>query len=161
MNLERHRIVVGIDGSAGSTAALRQALVEAQLRHVDVEVVNCWQPPVMAVSSGFASPYLGPDDMSAGSQRVLDESMHAVAGTVEELAFVGLHVTPRPLEGPAGITLVTEAKGADLLVVGRRGHAGLAHLVLGSVSRYVVAHAPCPVLVVPELVTAPNEQRTP
>jgi nucleotide-binding universal stress UspA family protein len=54
------------------------------------------------------------------------------------------------LEGEPGSSLIREAKEAAMLVVGRRGHAGLSHLVLGSVSRYVTTHAPCPVVVVPE-----------
>jgi nucleotide-binding universal stress UspA family protein len=51
-------------------------------------------------------------------------------------------------EGPAGSVLVQAAEGADLLVVGSRGHGGFVGLLLGSVSQQCVTHAPCPVLVV-------------
>jgi nucleotide-binding universal stress UspA family protein len=53
------------------------------------------------------------------------------------------------VEGDAAEALVTEAKDALMLVVGRRGHGAVARVLLGSVGSYVVAHAPCPVVVVP------------
>ena len=52
------------------------------------------------------------------------------------------------VEGDADEGLVREAAGADLLVVGSRGRSGIASVLLGSVSRHVVSHAPCPVVVV-------------
>jgi nucleotide-binding universal stress UspA family protein len=57
-------------------------------------------------------------------------------------------VTGRLLEGAPGPTLVSESKGAALVVVGRRGRGGLTRLLLGSVSRHVADHAECPVVVV-------------
>ena len=50
-------------------------------------------------------------------------------------------------EGPAPRVLARHAEKADLLVVGTRGRSGLAGLVLGSVSQWLVARAACPVLV--------------
>ena len=52
------------------------------------------------------------------------------------------------LEGHPAQLLVTAAEGADLVVVGSRGHGGFVGMLLGSVSQHVAAHAPCPVLVV-------------
>jgi len=46
--------------------------------------------------------------------------------------------------------LVGTSVGADMLVVGKRGHGGFAGLVLGSVSQHCVQHAPCPVTVIPQ-----------
>jgi len=56
-------------------------------------------------------------------------------------------VRPRVVEGQAGPVLVEAAEGADLLVVGNRGHGGLAEALLGSVGQYCVRHASCPVVI--------------
>jgi len=58
-----------------------------------------------------------------------------------------VQVCPRVVEGQAGQVLVAAAEGADLLVVGSRGHGGLAEALLGSVGQYCVHHAPCPVVI--------------
>ncbi len=81
---------------------------------------------------------------------VLDDALAAVDAETGAARADGRDVVGRLLEGTPGPTLVTEAKGADVLVVGRTGHNGLARLVVGSVSRYVTNHATCPVVVIPE-----------
>jgi nucleotide-binding universal stress UspA family protein len=53
------------------------------------------------------------------------------------------------VEGHPAETLLHAATGAELLVVGSRGHGTFAGILLGSVSHYCVQHAPCPVVVVP------------
>ena len=58
------------------------------------------------------------------------------------------HLESKLLEGDAEDALVREAADAELLVVGSRGRSGLKSVLLGSVSRHVVSHAACPVVVV-------------
>jgi Universal stress protein family len=58
-----------------------------------------------------------------------------------------VEICPRVVKGQAGQVLVDAAEGADLLVVGGRGHGGLAGAVPGSVSRFCAHHAPCPVVI--------------
>lgn len=143
------RIVVGIDGSHGSAAALRWALEEARLRGVEVHAVMAWQQPAAIGASSGTTYSLGVDPSSA-TQLVLAavveaeiERLRATRG--EECSVV---ITCETLEGNAAATLIRAASGASLLVVGTRGHGGFVGAMLGSVSHHVVAHAQCPVVVV-------------
>jgi len=147
---ERQRVVVGVDGSVTGAAALRWAMDEAARRGADVEIVTCWHPSFVAETSGYGLGYLTPEEMSADARSVLDDALAAVDAETGAARADGRDVVGRLLEGTPGPTLVTEAKGADILVVGRTGHNGLARLVVGSVSRYATNHAACPVVVVPE-----------
>jgi nucleotide-binding universal stress UspA family protein len=136
------RIVVGIDGSQSSRQALNWAIQEAKAHGGRVEAVHAWQRPHPALyPMGVAAPDAGTFEQAA--TRTLDE----IVGSAD---VTGLE---QPIErivacgSPAG-TLLDAAKGADLLVVGSRGHGGFAGLLLGSVSQQCVHHAPCPVVVV-------------
>jgi nucleotide-binding universal stress UspA family protein len=150
MSGDRDRVVVGLDGSAESLAALRWAIAEARHRHADVDVITCWYPPLVAVASGYQIGFLEADEYSAGARYALDAALASVAADVEEAAADGRSVAGRLLEGAPGPTLVSESKDAAVIVVGRRGRGGLSRLLLGSVSRHVADHAECPVVVVPE-----------
>ena len=137
-------IVVGIDGSEGSLLALRWAAREARLRGARLRVLTAWH--TSAVSSipafGVGEPT---DEVLAELRRGLDQTLvdEGVGGDA------GPEVVAEVVAGhPAG-ALVEAADGADLIVVGARGHGGVAGLVLGSVSQHVVHHAPVPVVVVP------------
>jgi nucleotide-binding universal stress UspA family protein len=143
-------IVVGVDGSACSQDALRWALTEAGRRGADVDIVYCWSIPYLAMSSGYAVGFPSPEDVTAEGHAQIDKALAGCADEVAASKAAGVAVSTTVLEGEAGSSLVGEAKEAAMLVVGRRGHAGLSHLVLGSVSHYVSTHAHCPVVIVPE-----------
>jgi|SRR5512145_3367500 nucleotide-binding universal stress UspA family protein len=137
------RIVVGVDGSDESKEALRWALEEAELRDASLRVVYAWSDPYV-----FTPGYGLPEDFEFDALREkaverLDAVIAEVVGATNDAKIEGV-VT----EGPAGSALVRAAEGADLLVVGSRGHGGFVGLLLGSVSQQCVTHAPCPVLVV-------------
>jgi nucleotide-binding universal stress UspA family protein len=149
MSGDRERVVVGVDGSSASLAALRWAVSEAGHRHADVEVIACWYPPLVAEASGYQIGFLEPDELSARAREALDVALAEVAAGVDQAAAEGRSVTGRLLEGDPGQALVTESKDATVVVVGRRGRGGLSRLLLGSVSRYVADHAECPVVVAP------------
>lgn len=137
-------IVVGVDGSEGSLAALRFAFEEAKLRGSDVKAVNAWHIPPAVYEANWAPAAVDLDDFRRLAQESLEQSL-AEAGA----AVAGVTVTPVLVEGQAADVLCEEAEEAELLVVGSRGRGGFAELLLGSVSHQCVLHAPCPVVVIP------------
>ena len=134
------RVVVGVDGSRDAASALRRAVHEARLRGADLDVVH-----VVAAPSVLADPVLFPppsrQELHARGLEVIDETL---AGT----DVGGLEIERIAMIGHAARVLCDVAKGAELLVVGARGLGGFRGLLVGSVTHQVVAHAPCPVLVV-------------
>ena len=140
------RIVVGVEGSDGSRAALRWALREASLRKATVEVVTAYVFPNAPI---YPEVSYVPVEQPALVQQITDMQEAAIAAE-QETTGVGTEVEVKRhmLPGPAPGTLVRAAEGADLLVVGSRGRGGFLGLMLGSVSNYVTHHAPCPVVVV-------------
>lgn len=130
-------IVVGVDGSEQSLAALHWAVDEARMRHGKVRLITAWHyPPVPSTVEDS-----GTNDSLHAAECVRAEALNAVAA--EGVDITGLLV----LDSPA-TALVDAAKDADLLIVGSRGHGGFAGLLLGSVSSQVTHHAPCPALIV-------------
>lgn len=137
-------IVVGVDGSDQAVEALRWAVHEAALRGADVLAVYAWTMPAPPGGLGYyAEPLQDPAPYEEGAERLLE-------GIVDEAVpdSEGVRIERRAVEGSAAHQLVKAAKGAELLVVGSRGHGGFSSLLLGSVSQQVVQHAPCPVVVV-------------
>ena len=132
------RIVVGVDGFESSQTALRWAIHQARVTGGIVEAVTAWQIPP---GSGLI-PATDLPDYQDDARIILTEA-------IAEMCMVDpeVEVRPRVVEGPAGPVLVAAAEGADLLVVGCRGHGGLAGTRLGSVGRYCAHHASCPVVI--------------
>lgn len=138
---EHSTIVVGVDGSPESRAALRWALAEARLRGADVQAVYVWSIPVIPGRELGPSYVLPMEDLRAEAGAVLDA---VLADEVTD----GVQVTPVVVEGNPADMLVEAGKEADLLVVGSRGHGGFAGLLLGSVSAQLAHHAACPLVIV-------------
>lgn len=135
------RIVVGIDGSVASVDALRQAVSLAGALSAEVDAVHTWQIGYAATELSML-PALPRSDIEAAARRVVDD---AIRSTGEH----DVVINPIVSEGDPAATLLDAAEGAEMLVVGSRGHGGFVGLLLGSVSHKVINHAPCPVLVVP------------
>ena len=133
------RIVVGVDGSEGSAAALRWAIDEARRRQSEVDVVHAWEIPYV----GEASFSIGPQEFEAEAQAVLDQSIRDVEPIPSDVVL-----RPMLLHGPAAGQLIDTAEGAELLVLSSRGHGGFVGLLLGSVSQQCLHHSTCAVVVV-------------
>jgi nucleotide-binding universal stress UspA family protein len=144
------RIVVGVDGSEPSHEALRWAAAEAALRGARIVAAHAWTfvPPTPIGEPGMipmpATDYVG--QLDAERNAALAELDAALAEVFPD--GVPDDLESKLLEGDAEDALVREAADAELLVVGSRGRSGLKSVLLGSVSRHVVSHAPCPVVVV-------------
>jgi nucleotide-binding universal stress UspA family protein len=139
-------IVVGVDQSAGARAALRFALEEARLRQATLHVVHAWQFGYLGATGleGWLPAVGGElEDFRRGAEAALDETLKEVDAETE-----GLTIERRVEQGPAAAVLIDDSQGADLLVVGSRGHGGFAQLLLGSVSQQCAQHALCPVVIV-------------
>ena len=139
-------IVVGVDRSDGAKAALRFALEEAQLRQATLRVVHAWQfGYIGATGLEGALPAVGGEleDFRRGAEAALDETLTDVGAETD-----GVAIERRVDQGTAAAVLVEESRGADLLVVGSRGHGGFAQLLLGSVSQQCAQHTFCPVVIV-------------
>ena len=134
-----HRIVVGIDGSQSSVDALSWAAQQARLTGAVLEVVTTWQWPT---SYGFGVIFPEGWDPSEDAKKALDEAIEPVGRAHPEV-----RIRPRIVEGHPAPVLVAASEGADLLVVGSRGHGEFAGMLIGSVSEHCVTNAHCPVLV--------------
>jgi nucleotide-binding universal stress UspA family protein len=136
-------IVVGVDGSPGSRAALHWAHAEARLRATTLTAVSVWQIAMMTTMPSFGA--MAPvDDLTDAAEAALlavldEEDVHATDDVPVESVVT---------EGAAAPALIEVARDADLLVVGSRGHGGFTGVLLGSVSQHCVNHATCPVVVV-------------
>jgi nucleotide-binding universal stress UspA family protein len=135
------RIVVGVDGSDSSKAALAWAVREAALTGGEVDAVSAWQPPT-TYGYGWVVAAEIPDFDKIAAQ-ILDE---AIAGISD--IDPGVVIRPVVVQDNAARALLDAAKGADMLVVGSRGHAGFTEALLGSVGQHCVHHAECPVVVI-------------
>lgn len=134
------RVVVGVDGSASSSDALRWAATEARVRGAELDVVHAWRVPAMETSPWVAA-YTSCNDMENAGRAVLDEAL--ADPSLRDVSARG-----QLSHGGAGGALVERATSAGLVVVGSRGLGRLGRPLLGSVSRQVLHHAPCPVVVV-------------
>jgi nucleotide-binding universal stress UspA family protein len=145
---ERHvsRIVVGVDGSPCSVQALRWAVREARLTGRSVDAVFAWEYPTSYGGHAWV-PYGAMDgiEFEEVAERTLADSISQATGPDD-----GVDVRPNVVRGNAVQSLLDSAEGADLLVVGNRGHGGFTAALLGSVAQQCVYHAGCPVVVIRE-----------
>jgi len=149
---ERATVVAGVDGSEGSIHAALVGAWEATVRKAKLELVSVARIPMTADGFGVAEAY------SAAEVEARDALGKAAEAVRKAFPDLEVETSVRSSSAIAG-ELLDAAKGAELLVVGSRGHGGFVGLLLGSVSSQVVHHPPCPVLVVPPEPTtgAPGE----
>ena len=144
-------VVLGVDGSTGAERAVDLVIQWVPLRSTPIHVVAV-APSLypwwvgMAEAGGVTTV----PQLLASEEATRADEVELVQATVERLVRAGYRATGSVRDGDAADQLIkaVEATGSDLIVVGTRGRTGLTRLVLGSVARNIVTHAPCSVLVV-------------
>lgn len=137
-------VVVGLDGSPSSDAALAFAFEAAALRGVAVHAVRTWWDLTAetAWQRGLTATNLA--SIEAAEQGLLAEQLATCAAAYPDVPVHQTHTRDRPAH-----TLVQQSANAQLVVVGTRGRGGFRGLLLGSTSQALIHHARCPVAVVP------------
>lgn len=137
------RVVVGVDGSAESVAALMWACREASLRQADAHAVLAVEADCHRMAS-YAAPRTAQGQGSWGAAR--DVLRRAVAEAAARFATIG--VRAEVAEGLAARILLDRAIGADMLVLGRAFHGPESYRGMGPVTRACLRSAACPVVVI-------------
>ena len=145
---DSHGIVVAVDGSPSSDAAVDWAARDAALRHVPLTIVHV-QPadevgPWLDFPVALPQEYLAERDRR--SQDIVDDALGVVVDAVSESREFPVHTMV--LTGAKMPALIDVSTAADMIVLGRRGVGGLRGLLLGSTSSTLVHHAQCPVAVI-------------
>ncbi|HTW04371.1 MAG TPA: universal stress protein [Streptosporangiaceae bacterium] len=135
---------MGVDGSDPAKAALAWAIRQGRLTGATIEGVIAWEPPV---NYGYPIPVVPSTDF--------EQLARDVTLAISDVSSPDDQVPIRwkVVEGNAAQVLLDASAGADLLVVGSRGHGGFVEALLGSVGQHCVHHATCPVVVIRNSVT--------
>ncbi len=140
------RIVVGVDGSRSSRAALRWAVRQAARTGGTVDAVTAYQVPAGVSGYAWGQGPVGVDD-TAEREAEARKGLDAVLS--EEIKpDDSYRVIARVINGHPAEVLLSASADADLLVVGSRGHGAFAEALLGSVSQHCAHHAQSPVLII-------------
>jgi len=136
-------VVVGVDGSPASEAAVALAFEEASLRGVDLVAVHTWIEYSSDNAYAYARQFAV--DWNAIETRERETLAERLAGWQEKFPDVAVRrivTRDRPVSA-----LLEHGADAQLLVVGSRGHGGFTGMLLGSTSQALIYHATCPLLV--------------
>jgi nucleotide-binding universal stress UspA family protein len=135
-------VVVGVDGSDESVAALSWAGHYAAATGAALQALHIWHYPTSAGLPPGVTPESVTDEVKANQRKELDESI--AKAHLDPAA----HVEARIAYGHPAQVLIDESQNASLIVLGYKGHGGFTGMLTGSVSLQVVHHAGCPVVVV-------------
>lgn len=144
------KILLAIDGSACSDAAVEEVARRPWPDGSQVKVLTAHELPMAPTAEGWALPANYFDDMDVAlrkqSQNILDQAIQKLKSSLNKSISLDGAILP----GPARTVILDEAEswGADLIVVGSHGYRAWERFLLGSVSQAVVSHAKCSVEVV-------------
>jgi len=145
-------VIVGVDGSEESLRAVEWAALEARRHALPLRIVS-----VPAAVPRIRAYHASPAEVAAALRGISARALATAITRAEEVAS-GLPADTDLLTGPPAVSLAGCGSDASMLVVGARGAGGFAAMMLGSVSRYVAAWAPCPVVVVREETMAVHRE---
>ncbi|EHR50979.1 universal stress protein UspA-like protein [Saccharomonospora marina XMU15] len=136
-------VLVGLDGSADSDAALTFAFEAAAARGVPLVAVHTWTDVTFDGAVRTLSMSADPAEVDKEEHALLEQQLGPVREKFPDVAVEPVVVRGRPVR-----TLLERGEQAQLIVVGSRGRGGFKGMLLGSTSQALVIHAPCPVAVV-------------
>ncbi|WP_099024269.1 universal stress protein [Mycolicibacterium palauense] len=141
-------IIVGVDGSSSSIAAVEWAARDAETRNVPLRLVYVVAPIVMP-ADGWANTPMPAEFLQVQQEQARQALEHAQKVALDCASSAGeLQVSSEVLNGPVVPILVALSDDAALMVVGCRGQGAVEGALLGSVSSGLVHHAHCPVAVI-------------
>lgn len=141
MATEGQLVVIGVDGSPESVAALKWAAAYGAATGARLRAVLAWHYPAPV---GIAPVGVAPAAISEEARQQMTEALaKAVAEAAADVEIEQVIGYGHPAQ-----VLIDQSADADLLVVGSRGHGAFTGMMVGSVSIHCVTHAHCPVVVV-------------
>ncbi|WP_055712993.1 universal stress protein [Streptomyces torulosus] len=153
-------IVVGVDGSEASVSALRWAVREARAVHAKIVAVHAWEPtgPMLAP---YAPPSARPTvtEQRVRAAGLLADTLREALGPRIDGDVPAADVHAVVTQGPPVRVLLRHARGAHLLVLGRRAHGAFGLPPIGPVGRECLLHATVPVVAVPAPEPSPATSR--
>ena len=137
---QRGPIVVGVDGSDESKAALAWALHQAQLTGGRLRVITTWEFPTL-----YGQGLIGVEglDFAADARTELEKTVAEVVGN-----DAGVEIEQLVIEGHPALELTAQVEDAELVVVGSRGRGEFIGMLIGSVSEFLATHSACPVVII-------------
>jgi len=141
------KILLAIDGSKFSNAAVEAVIVQSHPQHTDVHVLHVVEPPSLLVTREMS----GIDrNLDAAWEIELKQAEDLVLSTANQLCAKGLNATGVVKQGDAKSEILDAARNwhADLIVLGSHGRKGMEHFLMGSVCDAVARHAHCSVEIV-------------
>jgi nucleotide-binding universal stress UspA family protein len=156
-DLNKLKLLVAIDGSEASRAALQEATrllnLSGSQQNTRILLISVQQPipPLMASGPGVLADEVDAIAQEANLTQLAEQRTQAALQWATDVCQqAGLASTPRFEFGDPKTIICEVAKqeAIDLIIIGSHGYGRVERLLLGSVSDYVVRHAPCPVLVI-------------
>lgn len=142
-NTQHSGIVVGVDGSAASAAAVDFAAAEADRTNQELHVIHAWQEPLVWRDTTEPDAHFL-QSLETSHRRILDESLLAVSRRYPALA-----IRTSLVRGAPQSALLDAARRCALLVVGDHGLTGVAKVLLGSVTHSIVLNIQSPTVIIP------------
>jgi nucleotide-binding universal stress UspA family protein len=142
------KILVPVDFSESSRAALEYAAELARPFEATIDVVHVWQPPTFISTASLPEAPTVDASLIELVRKNADEATARLAADAKKQGLPVREARAEPGVPARTIVEIAKADGYDLVVIGTHGRTGLSHAVMGSVAERVVRHAQCPVLTV-------------
>src|ERR1044072_8902986 len=143
-----NEIVVGVDGSEESRAALAWDVEEGRLRQAPVLAIHAWEVPMVPAPTGLVPPSVEVvgdlTELREGAASLVETMGREIAGDATDVEIRPLTVEDKPVNA---LLDAAARNDAQMIVVGSRGQGGFVSLLIGSTSDQVARHATCPVVI--------------